>query len=56
MRPLDDQAAGPHLAARHCGGVIMEDTVLSRTRPLNYGLATFLVTLSTMIPLYKWLI
>ena len=34
----------------------MERTVLSRTRALNYGLATFLVVLPTLILLYKWVI
>jgi hypothetical protein len=34
----------------------MERTVLPRAKALNYGLAAFLVALSAMILLYKWLI
>lgn len=34
----------------------MVGTISSRTRALNYGLATFLVALSTLILLYKWVI
>jgi hypothetical protein len=33
----------------------MDGVMPSRTRVLNYGLATFLVVLPTMILLYEWM-
>lgn len=32
----------------------MDDAIPSKTRVLNYALATFLVAFSAMILLYKW--
>ena len=34
----------------------MDQTTASGTRVLNFGLATFLLALSAMILLYKWII
>ncbi|MEA2998900.1 MAG: hypothetical protein QOH04_3239 [Sphingomonadales bacterium] len=34
----------------------MDDAIPSGIRVLNYGLATFLIALSTMILLYNWVV
>jgi hypothetical protein len=34
----------------------MDGTISSRTRVLNYGLASFLIALSMLILVYKWVV
>jgi hypothetical protein len=56
LRPRDDQAARPDVAAPDGGRLNMADTIPSGIKVLNYGLATFLIALPTMILLYKLVI
>jgi hypothetical protein len=55
LRPTDDQAPRPGLAAPHRREVVMKKATPSNTKVLNFGLVTVLVALPAMVLAYNWM-